>query len=486
MSSQPARTRPVRHDAHGFWLREAGPVSPLPALTGSVAADVVVIGGGYAGMWSAWHLLGRGARVVLLEADRCGHGPSGRNGGFVDGLWHAAPRLSARYGDEAALALGRAAAESVRSIGQWCQEEGVDAWYRPAEQLVLAAAPAQDGAGGEVAAACARIGAADAAQPIDAAEVQRRCASPVLRGGTIIRPAATVQPARLALGLRDRLIEAGAMLFEGSPVRTLDADSRLVTARTERGAVRAGAAVLAIGCAALSAKPLARAFTGASSHQVITEPVPDVLEGIGWTGGEAITDARALVHYFRTTPDGRIAFGWGGGPILPGARTHGRAEVNQRTIAALSRDLVRFFPMLAGRRIDHAWGGPIDASPSHLPVVAPLGRAAGSGQPGRTAGSGPPVWVVFGFTGNGVGPSHLAGRILARLALEERDELTSLAIVDPPALRVPPEPWRFLGATAIRAGIERKERAEEQGRRPGRVSSFLADLPRRLGLHIGR
>lgn len=476
MSGPPAGPRPLRHDAYGFWLREAGSVTPQPALSGSVTADVLVIGGGYAGMWTAWQLIALGARVVLLEADRCGHGPSGRNGGFVDGLWHAAPRVSARFGDGAALALGRAAAESVRSIGSWCEQEGVEAWYRPAEQLVLAAAPAQEDAGAEVASVCARIGAPDEARPISAKEVQTRCASPVLGGGAAIRTAATVQPARLALGLRDRLLGRGAQIFENSRVVALTTAGGVVLARTDQGQARAGAAVLTMGCAELSVRPLSRSFTGASSHLVITEPVPDVLDALGWTGGEPITDSRALVHYFRTTPDGRIAFGWGGGPILAGSRTHGRAEVDPRTVAAVTRDLLRFFPQLAGRRVEHAWGGPIDASPFHLPAVVPLVA-------GRRS---TPIWAAFGFTGNGVGPTHLVGRILARLALGERDELTRLAIVDPPTVRVPPEPWRYLGGTAIRAGIERTERAQESAHRPGRLSALLADLPRRLGYHIGR
>ena len=99
----------MRHTAHGYWLEEAGgPVAPLPPLTGEVSADVVVVGGGYAGMWTAWHLLERGATVAIVEADRCGHGPSGRNGGFVDNLWHASPRVRERFGADAALALGRA------------------------------------------------------------------------------------------------------------------------------------------------------------------------------------------------------------------------------------------------------------------------------------------------------------------------------------------------------------------------------------------
>ena len=132
---------------------------------------------------------------------------------------------------------------------------------------------------------------------------------------------------------------------------------------------------------------------------MLTEPVPDVLEAIGWTGGECITDARTFVHYFRTTRDGRIAFGWGGGRLAPGARLGGRVEVDAEVAAETRRHLVAMFPQLEGRAITHAWGGPIDVSPSHLPQIGTL--------------DGAPVHYAFGYTGNGVGPSHLAGRILA-------------------------------------------------------------------------
>lgn len=463
----------MKHTAEGYWLDEAGRPRPRPALGGDVRADVVVVGGGYAGMWTAWELSARGASVAVLEANVCGHGPSGRNGGFVDNLWHAAPRIRERFGDGAALALGRASIDSVRGIGRWCEEQGVDAWYRRAGQLILSAAPGQDDSGASVAEACGELGASDQACPVTAAEARARCDSPRFRGGTFMPEAATVQPARLALGLRARLLErGGAEIFERSRVRALRAGRDGVVAETSDGRVRAGAVVLAAGVAGGAAKPLRRRLTGVSSHMVITEPVPDVIEEIGWTGGEAITDGRALIHYFRTTRDRRIAFGWGGGRILGGARTGGRAEVDPATIAQIREDLVSFFPALAGRGVTHAWGGPIDASPSHLPTLAPL--------PGGRA------WAVFGFTGNGVGPSHLAGRILARLALDERDELTRLPIVDPPTLTVPPEPFRWLGGTVIRAGIERKERAEERGGRGDPVSRAIAGVPRLLGMHIGR
>ena len=167
--------------------------------------------------------------------------------------------------------------------------------------------------------------------------------------------------------------------------------------------MRAGAAAVAINAASGQVRRLRDRLTVSSSHIVLTEPVPDVIEQLGWTGGEAITDGRALLHYFRTTHDGRILLGWGGGRMEVGARTHGRAEVDAGVVEETHRALLRIFPMLEGRRIEHAWGGPIDVSPTHLPAIVTL-------QGGR-------AWAAFGYTGNGVGPSHLAGRSLAALTL---------------------------------------------------------------------
>jgi glycine/D-amino acid oxidase-like deaminating enzyme len=197
-----------------------------------------------------------------------------------------------------------------------------------------------------------------------------------------------------------------------------------------------------------------------------------VLEELGWTGGEAITDGRALLHYTRTTRDGRIAFGWAGGRMAAGSRTNGRMEVDPEVVDQARRDLVRFFPQLEGRRIEHAWGGPIDVAPTHLPSVVTL--------PGGRA------HAAFGFTGNGVGPSHFFGRILASLALDRRDDLSRLPLVDPPARHVPPEPLRIAGAAFLRRALIRKEAAEEAGETPDPVTKALAELPGRIGVRIVR
>jgi glycine/D-amino acid oxidase-like deaminating enzyme len=409
--------------------------------------------------------------VVVLEAERCGMGPSGRNGGFLSSLWLYLPLLREQYGDAAARELCEASVESVQAVGAWCADQEVDAWYREAPHLVVSCAPGQDGAS-------ANAVTGDEVVALTEAETRAVCDSPVFRTGVASRDGATVHPARLAFGLRERLLGRGVRIFEGSAVRALHTDRwhadapGAVVAETGAGRVRAAAAVVAINAASGRLKRLRNRLTVSSSHIVLTEPVPDVIEALGWTGGEAITDGRALLHYFRTTRDGRILYGWGGGRMAAGARTGGRMEIDREVVTETERNLHRMFPALADRRIEHAWGGPIDVSPTPLPAIVTL--------------SGGRAWAAFGYTGNGVGPSHLAARSLASLALGRRDSAAGWAWVDPPPKRVPPEPLRVAGATVLRAALARSEAAAEAGARADPVTEALAALPAKLGLHIVR
>jgi glycine/D-amino acid oxidase-like deaminating enzyme len=463
------------HTRLGYWIEEAGEVEPRPPLSGSLEADVVVVGGGYTGMWTAWYLrhLQPGARVVLLESEPvCGHGPSGRNGGFCNAMWFSLASMRGRWGDEPALRVARAAEQAVARIAAFCEEHAVDAWLRPAGYLQVSTAPAHDGAWERSVRACRELGVPEMLQPLSAAEVAERCASPAFRAGAVSPTSATVQPARLALGLRRQLLAAGVEIYESSPVRNFHEDEEGVEVSTAAGAVVADRGVLAIGAGAKGRfGPLRGRLTVASSHIVLTEPVPDVLEEIGWTGDACITDSRALLHYFRTTPDGRIAFGWGGGRIAMGANTKGRAEVDADVVAAATADLYQYFPALRDRRITHAWGGPIDASPTHLPSIRALGHNA---------------WVAAGYTGNGVGPSNMIGRSLAALVLDREDDHTTLAFVDDQTPRLPPEPFHWIGGEAIRLGILHKERAELENRQPSKLAAAVANVPKLIGFHIGR
>jgi glycine/D-amino acid oxidase-like deaminating enzyme len=431
---------------------------------------VVVIGGGYTGMWAAWELLDRGASVALLEGGICGHGPSGRNGGFCESLWLSAQPLRERFGDPAARALLDASSDAVARIGAWCRDEDVDAWFDQSGYMCVSTAEAYDEVGRSAVTAAAALGAPDRVVELAPQQVRARCASPLFRRGVSIPDFATLQPARLALGLRRRLIERGALVHEHSRVRALRDG---VTVETASGSVRAGAAVLAVGPAARALPALRPRLTVTSSHIVLTEPVPDLIAELGWTGGECITDGRTLVHYFRTTRDGRILLGWGGGRLAYGARLNGPVEVDPEAARAARAALARLFPGIEGRRITHAWGGPIDVSPSHIPQIGTLPDA--------------PVHFAFGYTGNGVGPSNLAGRALASLALGRADDLTRLPIVGADAgAWVPPEPLAWAGGSLVRGALVRRERIHDEGGRPDPLTRALCAAPRAVGMHLAR
>ena len=333
----------------------------------------------------------------------------------------------------------------------------------------MATSAAQDGAWDEAVAACARMGFPDECAELDAAAVRRRCASPLFRGGIWMPGGATVQPARLALGLRSALLARGVAIFERTRARRLGprAGGGIVV-ETDAGArVSAPAAVLAINQATGAIRPLRSRLAVSATHMIVTEPVPDVLAELGWTGGEAISTARRYLYYFRTTADGRIAFG-GAGRLAYGARFGGRVELDPAAVAGAARGDRAHVP------------GPRAIAGSTRPGAA---RSTSRRPTSRCIGSlaGDRVHYVCGFTGNGVGPAHLSGRILADLALDRRTDLTRLALVGADQPRVPPEPLRYLGGNAVRAALLRREAREDRGRSGGVLGELAIEVPRRLG-----
>ena len=300
-----------------WWLREAmaaeGEPPPEPPLSGNVDADVAIVGGGYTGMWAAWFLAERApdARIVLLEQDICGGGPSGRNGGFVHGWWENLPELARRYGPDAAAETARAADEVVGGIGAWCETNGVDAWFTPAGYLRVNAFGSEPSDWAATVAQLAELGAGGELEPRSEAEVQAVCASPAFRDGVFMRSAASIQPARLARGLRRALLERGVRIFEETRVERMRDDPAAVRLETANGTVRAGQAILGLNAWAAGWPGFRLRTLAWGSYMVVTEPIPDRLAEIGWTGGELLSDSRFTISYFRTTRDGRIAFGAG-------------------------------------------------------------------------------------------------------------------------------------------------------------------------------
>lgn len=501
-------TRPSG-DRRSWWLREALATeaadrpellapSAAPPIRGSMSADLVILGGGYTGMWAAYRAteLEPTARVILVEADICGGGPSGRNGGFITNWWDELPTLIERYGEPGALATAHAMEAAVDDIGRWCDEHGVDAWYTKAGSLAASAAPAQDGAWDEAIEACQRLGVGDRYVPQTADEVAARVTSPVFRAGVFMPGAATVQPALLARGLRRVLLERGVTIAEGTRVVEIDGQRPSWLGGMGRGARRGGGAPVVVQTLAtdgstgevrahaavvvLNAWAAAWPWFGSrlvtwSSYMVLTQPIPDRLAEIGWTDGEGLSDGRFTLHYLRTTRDGRIAIGGGGGRAGFGGRIDRTFTDDIRSAARAARGLRRLFPSLSDVRIWDAWGGPIDISADHLPWFGQV--------PGR------PIHYGHGYSGNGVGPSLVGGRILAARALERVDDpVMALPMASPDAVlprRFPPEPARSLGARLIRETAARRESREERELRVGPLTRELSRISRRLGYHLG-
>ena len=455
-----------------WWLDEAPPVEPQPAVEGELDVDVAIVGGGYTGLWTALAVreLEPSARVAVLEAALCGEGPSGRNGGFLHGYWSSLARARRVFGDGGALAVAEAASAIVPGVREFVERRGVDVWLREAPMLEVSAAPAQDEAIDAALAAARDLGVEEEAASVGRDELAERCSSPSFRRGVLYREGATVQPARLVRALRAAVLDAGVVLHERTPMIRLRRDSPNVV-ETPRGRVRAREVVVAINAAAAGWRPLARRLTAFGSYVVLTEPVPQLLDAINWTGGESIVDGRMFLHYFRTTNDGRALMGSGSGPIGFGGRLGERFTADAPSVARAEAGLRFLLPGLAAARVERAWGGPIDVSADHFPF---FGTVPGSR-----------IHYGAGYSGNGVGPSWLGGRILARLALGVEDELTALPLVNRSVRPLPPEPIKGVGGGLVRGAALRVEEAEQAGRRPALPLRAIAALPRVVGLRVG-
>jgi putative aminophosphonate oxidoreductase len=447
-----------------LWLQQAlDGARPTPALTGTQRADVAILGGGFVGLWTAIQLKQRepGCDVAVLERDVCGGGASGRNGGMVLSWWPKLASLIKLCGTEEALRLARASADAIDEIAGFCDAHGIDAHQRRGGFLWTATTPAHIGAWDAVVDLCEQHGV-DAFQRLGSEEVARRSGSDRHLAGVFEARAATVQPALLVRGLRAAALELGVRIYEGTEALGFTRERPLVV-DTPSGRLTADKLVVAMNAWAAALPELRRALVVVSSDIVATPPIPDRLAEIGWTGGEGITDSQMMVAYYRTTADGRIAFGKGTAGVTYGGRVGDLFDRNPTHSAMTAADFRRYYPALADVPIEHDWGGPIDRTPTSVPILGHLG--------GREH-----LLYGVGWSGNGVGPSHLGGRMLASLALGVQDEWSSNGLIDRDPDPFPPEPVRFLGARLVREAVIRKERSELAGRPPRRLAVRVAAL----------
>lgn len=444
-------TRPLWWDTAGPTTAYGGEVPP--------AADVVIVGGGLTGLWTAYYLLEHrpDLSVLVLESEHVGFGASGRNGGWVSALWPVSlDTVAARHGRTAALDLIAALRETVDEVGTRCASEGIEAGFAKGGTLALVRSAAQEHR--------ARAELEDAATWgldtvwLGAEEARERLAADGVQGATFTPHCARVHPRRLVDGLAAAVARRGGLIREGHRVDRLTRglvvldDGRRVTARHVLRATEAWTAQV---------PGQERSIAPVYSLMVATEPLtPAQWESIGLTAAEVFTDHGHVVVYGQRTPDDRIAFGGRGAPYHFGSRIRPEFDHEERVFADLGRVLRTMLPQLEGVSVTHTWGGPLGIARDWHPSVSYADGVGGAG----------------GYVGDGVAATNLAGRTLADLTLGRRTPLVTLPWVGHRSPLWEHEPLRWLGINAGLRLADLADREEERTASPARLGRLLGRL----------
>ncbi len=443
-----------------WWLDDPTPFGSV--LTGEVSADVVVVGAGFTGLWTALQLTDRdpSLRVTVLEAATVGYGASGRNGGFVDpSLTHGIENGRTHFPGEAddLVRLGR---ENLTGLLDFVRDHDVDCDLELVGTLEVATEPWQRDALEHAATSCELAG--EPVQLLDAEQARKEVDSPTYLAA-LRRPTAgaLVDPGGLVRGLARVARDRGVVIHEGSPATAITPTADGATVRTTHGAVRAGAVVVATNAYTRRLLPrTGRWFVPVHDYVLLTRPLtPEQLARIGWQGRQGLSDAANQFHYYRLTRDDRILWGGYDAVYAYGSGVGPRHDHRRATYDVLARNFRATFPQLHDVRFDRWWGGPI-ATTTRFTMTF------GDELDGRV------VWAL-GYTGLGVGASRFAARVLTDRLLDPSSPLLELDLVRRPPFPFPPEPLRWAGITLTRRAIARADgRAGRRGPWLGLLDRF--------------
>lgn len=457
-----------RHEGTVYWATTLGDVEVCPPLTDTTYADVCVVGGGFAGLWTAIELKKRSADtdVVLLEAATCGSGASGRNGGWATSYWRRFDDLVHRFGPEQALWVARAATDAVNAIGDFVAEHDVDCDWR--QQGGLWAATQPESAPWQAAVTAVHgAGYPDLLRVLDAAKVRELTGSPVLHGAAMHTDTASMNPAKLVRGMRRVALEMGVRIYEASPMTSLHR-GRPAIVRTQLGQVHCDQVALALGAWSAGVGELRRAYVTVGSQVVATEPLGAEVARLPWSNGLVFGDDQLSVHYAQVTSDHRVVFGRALGALGFRNRVTPRHVHDPQTARVVAADFARLFPHFASAELTHSWGGAVDRAPHGLPTVGTLGPHGN-------------IRYVVGFSGQGVAQSRLLGRVLAAVVSGSDDAYARSALVGDPLQYFPPEPLRYVGGALVKtlvAACERRVAAGSASPVPRRTLKAL------IGAHV--
>ncbi|MCL7426649.1 FAD-binding oxidoreductase [Streptomyces sp. YS415] len=448
-----------------YWLDDPGRPHPEPALTGPETCDLLVVGGGYSGLWTALLAKERdpGRDVVLLEGREAGWAASGRNGGFcAASLTHGLSNGLTRWPDEIHQ-LEELGARNLDEIEAAVARHGIDCDFERTGEIDVATEPYQARELREWYEEIERRGLAEGIEFLDADAVRQQVDSPTFQAGLHDRRGvAILNPAKLVWGLKAACVRLGVRVYEHTPALDLKPYGAGMVVRTPYGSVRARRVALGTNIFPNLVKRV-RAFTvPVYDYALMTEPLTDdQLKEIGWQGRQGLGDSANQFHYFRLSADNRIL--WGGyDAIYPyGGRVRAEYDDRPETYAKLAEHFFTCFPQLEGVRFTHAWGGAID-------TCSRFSAFFGTAHQGKVA-------YAAGFTGLGVGATRFGADVMLDLLAGESTERTELEMVRRKPLPFPPEPFAWTGIALTKWSLARADAHD------GRRNLWLKTMDR-LGL----
>lgn len=431
---------------------------PRPSLDGPIDVDVVVVGAGYTGLFTAYYLkqADPSLRIAVVEKEVAGFGASGRHGGWCSSRF-ATPRgkLETAGGRQAVIDMQQAMFDTVREVGRVVETEGIECDFHRGGNLVFATNRAQVGTIREKVLDERAWGfGEDDFRLLGPDEARAHIPVEGALGAIFCPHSARVHPTRLARGLAHVVERLGVPIYERTPALELGHGGVM----TPAGRIKADVVVRATESYSVELPGLRRSLVPIYSLMLSTEPLADeVWEQLGWTGHATWADGRHLIIYVARTGDGRIAIGGRGTPYHHGSRIDPAYEQDPTVFTMLKQVLGTLLPPTAAARVTHTWGGPV-AIPRDWTTSVRYDEASGQ------------AWAG-GYVGHGVATTNLAGRTLAALITKTDSPLTTLPWVGHRSPDWEPEPLRWLGvnlATKMMASADRAER--RTGRRADRAA----------------
>ncbi|AKK06783.1 glycine/D-amino acid oxidase, deaminating [Corynebacterium mustelae] len=419
-----------------FWLDNPNRPEPRPALTEDINADLLIVGGGFCGLWTAIIAKERHPEwdVVVVEKRRIAWAASGRNGGFCESnLTHGDDNGKLHFPNELAT-IHKLADENFAELHRTITQYNIDAEWENTGVMVVATENHQ----------VPWITNSNA-QQLNPTDNHGHGNSPVYRAALFKKDGYSfVHPAKLAWGLAEAAEKLGVTIYENTEITDLKHNQTGATAHTPEGKITATKVALATNAFPSLLRHL-RLFTlPVYDYAIVTEPLTNnQLKEIGWTQRNGITDSGKEFHYYRKTADNRILFGGWDAIYHRGRKITPRYDQRPETFRLLVDHLYTTFPSLKGTKITHAWGGVIDMSTQ---LVAFHGTTRNK-----------TVAYSAGFTGLGLGATRFGAETMLDLLEGKETERTRLKMARRLPIPIPPEPIAYPLVQIMRRAVNKSD-----------------------------